>query len=260
MRILAMLPLLMLAVPVAGAEPKRIVAVFAHPDDEVVVAPALAAAAGGGAHVRIVYATAGDAAAPETDLAPGAAIAARRTAEAKCAARALGAREPFMLGIGDGTLGAVTRPPGDGLAWLGAAIAEIMKDERPDIVITWGPDGGYGHPDHRLVSAVVTELIAGRADRPLLLHAAIPVEQKPPVPEMNAWATIASDLVTTRVAYTPADLAAASQAVQCHASQFSPLVRAGLVPLFAGSVWKGGVAFRAPLDAARGDSLLTLRR
>ena len=248
------------ASPLTAAEPARILAVFAHPDDEIVVAPALAAAARDGAQVRIVYATAGDAAAPHTDLAPGPAIAAHRTAEARCASAALGAGEPIMLGLGDGKLGEITRPPAATLARLREAIAGVMASEKPDVVVTWGPDGGYGHPDHRLVSAVVTELVAGRTQRPMLLQAAFQTGQLPPVPELQRWATVAPDLITVRVRYTPADLAASAKAVQCHASQFDAPTRAGLVPLFAGSVWKDGVAFRAPLDPAANDSLLALKR
>ncbi|WP_165961188.1 PIG-L family deacetylase [Qipengyuania sediminis] len=244
-----------MATPLIAAEPPRVLAVFAHPDDEIVVAPALAAAARGGAHVRIVYATAGDAAAPETRLQPGAAIAALRTGEARCAARALGAVEPIMLGFGDGKLGEIVRPPAATLTRLREAIAAVIATERPDIVVTWGPDGGYGHPDHRLVSAVVTELLASRAQRPLLLHAALAAGSVPPVPEMDRWAVEQPELITVRTAHTPGDLAATAKAVDCHKSQFSAVIRAGLVPLFAGSVWKDGVAFRAPLDPARGDVL-----
>lgn len=140
--------------------------------------------------MRIVYATAGDAAAPQTALAPGPAIAALRKGEARCASQALGLAEPRILDLGDGTLGAVTRPPGETLTRLRETIAQVMTDERPDVVITWGPDGGYGHPDHRLIGAVVTELLAGHAKRPLLPHAAIPAGALPPVPEMKAWATL----------------------------------------------------------------------
>lgn len=64
--------------------------------------------------------------------------------------------------------------------------------------------------------------------------------------------------MTTRIDYTPADLAATAKAVACHVSQFDATTRAGLVPLFATSVWKDGVAFRAPIDPAQGKSLNSL--
>jgi LmbE family N-acetylglucosaminyl deacetylase len=49
---------------------------------------------------------------------------------------------------------------------------------RPDVLITWGPDGGYGHPDHRIVSSIVTQLVrAGAPGVPQrVFYASIPAE------------------------------------------------------------------------------------
>lgn len=78
--------------------------------------PVLTNAARWGAHVRIVYANAGDGWAPETVLAQGRAIAALRSEETPCAAHALGAKEPVLLDLGDRRLGEITRPPAATLA------------------------------------------------------------------------------------------------------------------------------------------------
>lgn len=241
----------------------RILAVFAHPDDETVVAPALANAARLGAYVRIVYVTRGDASAPLTDLAPGPAIAAHRSEEARCASRELGAREPMFYDFGDGRLGEITRPVAATLRRLRESLSATLAEERPDVVITWGPDGGYGHPDHRLVSAVTSQLVAGQdADRPLLLYAAMGTGELPQVPEIAAmgWATTAPDLLTVRAGFSPDDLAAAGRAFACHASQFDAQSRAALVPVFGASVWAKGVPFRPAIDLAEGGDLLTLSR
>lgn len=246
-----------------AADPPRILAVFAHPDDETVVAPALANAARRGAHVRIVYVTRGDASAPETELAPGRAIAAHRSEETRCAARALGAEEPLFYDFGDGKLGEITRPVAATLRRLQESLAGTMADERPDVVITWGPDGGYGHPDHRLVSAVTSQIITSmQAGRPLLLYAAMGAGELPQVPEIAAmeWATTAPELLTVRASYSPEDLAAAGRAFACHTSQFDAQSRAALVPVFGASVWAKGVPFRPALDRAEGDDLLALSR
>ena len=117
--------------------PPRILAVFAHPDDETVAAPALANAARRGARVRIVYATAGDASAPETDLAPGPAIAARRSEEARCAATALGTMDPVLLDFGDGKLGEITRP-----AHVGALRDVVVADDVATVRFST-TQGGY---------------------------------------------------------------------------------------------------------------------
>ena len=244
------------------ASPLRVLAVFAHPDDETIVGPALANAAARGAHVRIVYATRGDASAPQTVLTPGAAIAALRSEESRCASAALGAADPVLLDFGDGKLGEIVRPPARTLAGLRDALAAVIADERPDVIVTWGPDGGYGHPDHRLVAAVTRQIVARQADRPLLLYAAIERGTLPPLPEIAAmdWAETAPDLLTVRARFTPADLAAAGRAFACHASQYDAASRSALVPVFGQSVWKNGVAFRPAIDPAQGDDLLAFRR
>ena len=249
-------------VPAPPTTPPRILAVFAHPDDEALVAPALANAAARGAHVRIVYATRGDASAPQTDLAPGPAIAARRSEEARCASRELGAAEPILLDFGDGKLGEIARPPAGTLARLRDRLAEIITQERPDIIVTWGPDGGYGHPDHRLVTAVTTQIVARETARPLLLYAGIERGTLPPLPEIAAkgWAETAPDLLTVRARFAATDLAAASRAFACHASQYDAPSRAALMPLFGGSIWKNGVPFRPALDPMKGGDLLALQR
>jgi len=245
-----------------AANSPRILAVFAHPDDESLVGPALANAARRGAHVRIVYATRGDASAPETDLASGAAIAARRTGEARCASAALGAAEPVLYDFGDGKLGEIVRPPASSLARLRDRLAATIAEERPDIVITWGPDGGYGHPDHRLVTALATQVVEAGEARPLLLYFAIARGTLPPVPQVieQGWAETAPGLVTVHARFEPQDLAAAARAFDCHKSQYDAATRAGMPPLFGASVWKDGVGFRPALDPARGDDLLGLKR
>lgn len=262
--ILVILPLLAGCATTAmpAPPPPRILAVFAHPDDETLVAPALANAARRGAHLRIVYATAGDASAPETDLNPGPAVAARRSAEARCASSALGAVEPILLDFGDGKLGEITRPPAATLSRLRARIEAVIADERPDIVITFGPDGGYGHPDHRLVSAVVTDSLSRRSMRPLLLHAAIREGTLPQIPQIAAmgWATTSPDLLTISARFEAPDVAATAAAFACHTSQLDAPTRGALVPVFAASVWKDGVAFRPALDPATGTDLLALER
>ena len=45
-----------------------------------------------------------------------------------------------------------------GQAGNGAEAVELAHSLRPDVVLTWGPEGGYGHQDHRLVGDVVTQV------------------------------------------------------------------------------------------------------
>lgn len=222
-----------------STETETVLVVVAHPDDELPMAPAIAALVREGRFVTIVYATAGDAGPGVSGLAKGVALADARRAEAQCAARALGVAEVGHLGFGDGRLadhvrdGSLATALGD---WVGVS----------GTVLTWGPDGGYGHADHRMVSALTTQIVQARPAeaRPKLLYVGIPEGRLPPAPEMAAWATTDPALLTESIAYTPADLDAAKAAAACHVTQFDEASRAGMMPLFDATMWRGTVHFR----------------
>jgi LmbE family N-acetylglucosaminyl deacetylase len=225
-------------------EPWQVTVVLAHPDDELFMAPALAALARQGARVQIAYATQGDVGPGVSGLTPGKALGEVRLKEAFCAAEALGAASVASLDRGDGTLGVNAHHEGssagkllvDLTAWLGET----------DMILTWGPDGGYGHADHRMVSAIVTQIALARpaATRPKLLYVGIPSGRLPPVPDMADWAVTDPALLTETIAYTPADLAAAKAAAMCHVTQFDEASRAGMMGLFDATMWRGKVHFR----------------
>jgi LmbE family N-acetylglucosaminyl deacetylase len=212
--------------------------VLAHPDDELTMAPAIAALVRQGNSVRIVHATPGDAGPGFSGLPKGEALAEVRRGEAQCSGKALGA-EVVHLGFGDGKLADHMR---DGT--LAKAVGDQLRSA--DLVLTWGPDGGYGHTDHRLASTMATQIVQAMpaAERPRLLYVGIPAGRLPPVPEMADWATTDPALLTESIAYTPADLAAATAAAQCHVTQFDAATRAGMMGLFDATMWKGTVHFR----------------
>lgn len=249
MRILfAAAALIALAAPAQAQEEGnlRVMAVFAHPDDEVVVAPLLARLAREGAEVHILYATSGDRGTGFSGLEPGDTLAALREGEARCAARELGIADPVFLRLGDAMLGVRAHDadsPGERFI---TALRGAIAEQRPDLVLTWGPDGGYGHADHRMVSALATQVAQAMpvSERPKLLYVGIRSGTLPPVPEMAQWATTDPALLTESIAYTPADLAAASAAAQCHETQFDAATRAGMMPLFDATIWQGKVHFR----------------
>jgi LmbE family N-acetylglucosaminyl deacetylase len=137
--------------------------VLAHPDDEDPVAPILARYAREGVQVHLLIASDGGqgtgfaAARGETAPPRDQELVRVRTEEARCAAQALGAKPPILLNFPDGKLGDYA---GDrALVYrLTQRIAEELQRLHPDVIVTWGPDGGTGHPDHRMVSNIVTQL------------------------------------------------------------------------------------------------------
>ena len=130
----------------------RLLGVFAHPDDETFCAGGtFARYAGQGAEIMVVSATRGQAG-QIRDVAVGnrRTIAAVREAELRLACERLGITKVRCLDHVDGTLADA------GFSALVDEVAQVICEFRPDIVITFGPDGGYGHPDHITISAATT--------------------------------------------------------------------------------------------------------
>jgi LmbE family N-acetylglucosaminyl deacetylase len=140
-----------------------VVAVWAHPDDETYLAGGLfAALTDAGRRVVCVTATRGEAGGP---VGSEVALARLRTDELNAALDVLGVAEHHWLDHPDGGCAEVDAGTAAG------RVAAVVADVRPDTVITFGPDGFTGHPDHCAVSAW-TDLALRRANaKPRLLHA-----------------------------------------------------------------------------------------
>jgi LmbE family N-acetylglucosaminyl deacetylase len=146
-------------------QPLRLMAVLAHPDDESLgVGGTLAKYASEGVEVFLVTATRGESGRyrglPSDDPQhPGrSALANIREAELRAAASALGLREVSLLDYRDSYLD---------LANPREAIATIVRHIRrvqPQVVVTFGPDGAYGHPDHVAISQFTTAAVVAAAD------------------------------------------------------------------------------------------------
>jgi LmbE family N-acetylglucosaminyl deacetylase len=136
----------------AGRRPLRVLGVFAHPDDETLCAGGtLAKYAGAGADVRVVSLTKGGAGQiRDAGAATRSTLTAVREKELDAAGGELGLTETRCLDYADGSLSAMDS---DVLVRL---VSELMDELDPDVVLTFGPDGFSGHPDHTAVGAAVT--------------------------------------------------------------------------------------------------------
>ena len=249
-----------------GQTPTRtIVALFAHPDDEVAVAPMLARYAREGVHVVEIYVTSGEGGAGQGQMfqrsdtiKAGEDLARIRADEARCSATALGVNPPIFLGFPDGKLGDYL---GDRTLnfRLVDRIAQEIARLKPDVVVTWGPDGGYGHPDHRMVSNIATQLArAGAPGMPErlfymsltaeMIRMANPQRGEPPITIPQA------KYFTVRVPITPADLDAGGKAMSCHRSQFPADVIARMLPAQA-RIYNGVVALVPAFPTSGGADL-----
>jgi LmbE family N-acetylglucosaminyl deacetylase len=227
--VFAAIAMMWLAAPagaqVAQVAPKTLVAVFAHGDDEGAAAPILARYAREGVQVHLIIATDGAQGGAHTSISRGPELARIRGEEARCAADALGIHAPILLGFPDAQLGTYMEEPAR-LFRLTAQVQAELQRIRPDALITWGPDGATGHPDHRLVSSIVTQLVrAGAPGVPeRLFYVSIPVEGMRAInPTRGAPAFLVplAKYFSVRVAFTPADAEAARRSMSCHRTQYS---------------------------------------
>lgn len=142
------------------------VAIWAHPDDETYLSGGIAAALRDlGQRVVCVTATRGEAGGPDPSPAGKKELGLLRTRELEDAMAVLGVVEHHWLDYEDGSCA-------DADPTLAAArLAGILTEVGPDTVLTFGPDGVTGHPDHRAVGGWVDQAVAGLRSRPLLLHA-----------------------------------------------------------------------------------------
>ncbi|WP_170121270.1 PIG-L family deacetylase [Geodermatophilus tzadiensis] len=126
--------------------------VFAHPDDETICAGGtFAKYAGAGADVRVVSLTRGGAGQiRDAGVATRATLEAVREAELAAAGAELGLTAARCLDHPDGGLADIDGPV------LVDLVRDLIRDADPDVVVTFGPDGFSGHPDHVAVGAAVT--------------------------------------------------------------------------------------------------------
>lgn len=133
-------------------ETSDILVVIAHPDDEVFASGTICLCADKGFRITMVCATDGEGG--SRDLFCGKSdvrLGEIRRQELMLSARILGASEVCFLGQADSA-----RPDAEGEgSWdqpcLIGTLGNMIRQQNPQLILTHGPEGGYGHPAHRLV-------------------------------------------------------------------------------------------------------------
>jgi LmbE family N-acetylglucosaminyl deacetylase len=190
---------------------RTLLVVLAHPDDESFgIGGTLAKAAAAGVRVVLVCATRGQAGIPGLT---GDEAGALRQKELEAAAAALGINELRWLQYMDGRLGEADTEE------VVALLATIMWQTRPQAVITFGPDGISGHPDHMAIHRFTT-IAVDRAlpyTRLYYMAASKATEQGCGVPLTRTY--VPDPLVSIDIeGFQEAKV----RAMQCHASQKPP--------------------------------------
>jgi LmbE family N-acetylglucosaminyl deacetylase len=197
--------------------------VWAHPDDEAYLSSALMSRflkVGG----RVVLATAtrgeGGGSGDPAELA------IRREHELRTAMSHLCVRDVRFLGYADGHC--ASADPDEAVD----SIVALIRDVRPDVIVTFGPDGITGHPDHIAVSGWTTAA-ATALGHCRLLYATMTDEFVRAHDELHStlgvWMegephSIAADDLALHVVPTPRERELKRRALTSHASQTGPLI------------------------------------
>ncbi len=225
-------------------ETLRLLAVFAHPDDESMgMGGTLAKYSAEGVETDLVCASRGERGwfGPE-DQNPGlSALGQVRTKELENAVRELGMKGLYFLDTIDGEVDQAN--PAEAIAKIVSHIRRI----KPQVVVTFPPDGNYGHPDHMAVGQFTNAALVCAADssyqdvenlpahRVLKLYYMVDSESFVNLitPFLGEITFRVDDQVRGEVAWkewmitTRIDMAdychAAWRAIQCHQSQLSSL-------------------------------------
>jgi LmbE family N-acetylglucosaminyl deacetylase len=171
---------------------RTLLAVFAHPDDELSAGGTLAHYARAGARAHLICATRGEVGEAPPDLKGFASIAEMRSDELQCACNILGLESVSFLGYRDSGMPgspdnqhpqALAAAPVDEVA---RKVAAYIRRLKPQVVITFDPIGGYRHPDHIAIhkATVVAFQIAGDASED--------IERLPPYAPEKLYFTVFS--------------------------------------------------------------------
>ena len=217
-----LLPLLFL-LPACPAAAETLLAIFAHPDDESTVAPILARYAREGVDVHLAIATDGRlGATPHAGIPAGDLLAAARREEMTCAAAALGVQLVHFdyhdqLRAAEGYGGHIPH-----VRALIDDVAALIARVRPDAIITWGPDGGSNHMDHRLIGDTVTGVFLGRDwGKPVgLFYYGTPASRIDDADDRRRRGVL-DEYLNVTIGFSDADFAAAEKSLRCHESQYT---------------------------------------
>jgi LmbE family N-acetylglucosaminyl deacetylase len=131
------------------SEALKLLAIFAHPDDESLGAGStLAKYAAEGVETYLICATKGERGwtGDEKDNPGLTQLGKMREQELLCAAEVLGIKHVYFLDYLDGDLDQAPQQE------VIHKIATILREVRPQVAFSFGPDGIYGHPDHIAIS------------------------------------------------------------------------------------------------------------
>lgn len=202
--------------------PPVLLAVFAHPDDETFrCGGTMALLARRGTAIQVLTATRGQAGSRgDPPLCSPEHLPAVRERELRCACAALGLAPPLLLDYQDGCLSEMD--PESIVADVLIAVNEL----HPQVMLTFGPDGISGHPDHVAIGRVAAEGFGRAGDVAALYTLAVPQSLADAL-DLTQLHAVPDDAITLSVDVTTV-WEAKLAAIRCHRTQLgeSPILGA----------------------------------
>jgi LmbE family N-acetylglucosaminyl deacetylase len=212
-----MIPFFLVAQP---AKQKTLLAIFPHPDDESAIAEVLIKYRGLGYNVQLIIATDGKDGTRVTKIPAGDSLGKLRKEETRCACRIMGITEPVFLGIErlDTKIG-VGKYFGEHKRFLDTLKILIPK-MKPDIILTFGPDGDTHHAEHIVAGTTITELLLqeGWVEKYPLYYVAWTKEQG----EMLNLGYVNDKYLNVKIDYTQEQEIKALDIMPCYVTQYTP--------------------------------------
>lgn len=267
----------------------KLVAIFAHPDDEAFgTGGTLTKYGHEGVDVHLIMATRGEAGQlANPNITPIHPFSHLREEELRRACDVYGVKQLHLLGYLDGQTPMV--PPSEAVY----KIVRLLREIKPQVVISFGPEGVYGHYDHLVVHrwASAAVALAGEVDRwpeigvphqiAKFYHRALPQPQVEQMQEQVGYNAVFMDGIPFPFTGYPLEqittivdvrqfAAQKAQAIRCHASQIgpdNPLVKEDFDPLSNEWFWQEtfilaqtqGIDITLPVDGKETDLFAGVR-
>lgn len=207
------------------SEKKPILVVLAHPDDETAFGPVLAKYVRLGHPVQLIIAVTAENDTRHLQAGPDSVRKAKQ-AQTICSAEKLGILPPLFAGHVSLDRKFGERDGVRASAEAGVALRDMIRKTidqlQPGAIISFGPDGEYGHPEHIIVSSIITELLLRErwADKYPLYYFGWTRSQEA---SGDGWVHYVDDTyLPIRIDYTDEDESRAFESLRCYTAGFSP--------------------------------------
>jgi len=203
-----------------GQSNKTLLAIFPHPDDETVVAEVMIKYSRLSYKVQLIIATDGKYGTRVTKIPEGDSLGNIRKEESRCACKIMGIVPPIFLGIErlDTKIG--VRNYFNGHKKFLDTLKVLIPAIKPDIIITFGPDGDTHHSEHIVTGATVTELLLqeGWVEKYPLYYLAWTKE----LGEKAELGYVNEKYFNIKIDYSNEDEFKGLEAMKCYKTQFTP--------------------------------------